>query len=329
EHHEAAWELDEAQDEVDGQSQTEPEQLKEGKGFENPIKVADAFVAKHPSPPPVYKDESGQQHVLNLPLPVVIPQRRPGGRMRGFIRAYAPLLEGSSIDEATFLEFLHDLNVICLPNPYINAINMASFATMALPTVTGLIVSIAIQKATQAMNEVHSRSKMNTYIDKINEEFFRPRNLYCIVMTWNPDDPSFETGVNLDSAIANDAAAAAAGGPTGKYDKFKHSMRVSSCDTFGEFEFPETAPLVFPALDQIAVREGEGGKKKDGRLKRGKAFLDDYMDKRAWANWQGQNPDSQLAQTVKPEFHSRYSDPNNPASSGNLISLVSGGHVNP
>lgn len=41
-----------------------------------------------------------------------------------------------------------------------------------------------------------------------------------------------------------------------------------------------------------------------------------------------ENPTSSLA-TPKPQFFSRYSDPNHPASSGSLISLITGGHVNP
>lgn len=36
-----------------------------------------------------------------------------------------------------------------------------------------------------------------------------------------------------------------------------------------------------------------------------------------------------MAQGPKPKFTSRYADPNHPASSGNIISLVTGGHINP
>jgi hypothetical protein len=45
----------------------------------------------------------------------------------------------------------------------------------------------------------------------------------------------------------------------------------------------------------------------------------------------GQNPDSALAKLngPTPKFTSRYADPNNPASSGNLFSLLTGGHFNP
>lgn len=41
-----------------------------------------------------------------LPCPVIIPQRRPHSKSRGFIRAYAPVLEDCGIDEATFMAFL-------------------------------------------------------------------------------------------------------------------------------------------------------------------------------------------------------------------------------
>jgi hypothetical protein len=158
-HHDAAWELDEAQDEVVSQPASEMSHA-EGKGIEDPIKIAEVFI-KH-FPPPAFSSKEQEQeymHTQSLPLPVIIPQRRPENRTRGFIRAYAPLLENSFIDEETFLSFIHDINVVCLPNPWIQAINLASFATMALPTVTGMIVSMAIKKATDAMGEAHSRSK--------------------------------------------------------------------------------------------------------------------------------------------------------------------------
>jgi hypothetical protein len=45
-----------------------------------------------------------------LPCPVIIPQRRPKDKERGFIRAYAPALLECGIDEATFLNFIDSLN---------------------------------------------------------------------------------------------------------------------------------------------------------------------------------------------------------------------------
>jgi hypothetical protein len=45
-----------------------------------------------------------------LPCPVIIPQRRPENKERGFIRAYAPALLECGIDEATFMNFIDSLN---------------------------------------------------------------------------------------------------------------------------------------------------------------------------------------------------------------------------
>jgi hypothetical protein len=51
--------------------------------------------------------------VQRLSKPVIIPQRRPETRERGFIYAYAPVLNDCGIDEASFLTFLDNLNQAC------------------------------------------------------------------------------------------------------------------------------------------------------------------------------------------------------------------------
>ena len=42
-----------------------------------------------------------------------------------------------------------------------------------------------------------------------------------------------------------------------------------------------------------------------------------------------ENPNSSLASASSPQFASRFSDPNHPANSGSIISLVTGGAINP
>ena len=42
--------------------------------------------------------------------PVIIPQRRPENKSRGWVLAYAPSLAACGIDQTTFLNFLHDFN---------------------------------------------------------------------------------------------------------------------------------------------------------------------------------------------------------------------------
>jgi len=136
------WALDDAQDEII-RDQT-PEATPPAGVLE------DDFLIHHP--PPNYT-------VGRLPMPVVLPQRRPKTRSRGFIRAYAPVLENCGIDQATWLEFLDSFERNSAASPWINAINMAQFATFALPFGIGLAVGYAIQQGTKVAIEVHARER--------------------------------------------------------------------------------------------------------------------------------------------------------------------------
>lgn len=161
---EREWGLDEAQDElVEG---SEPQHKFKG-GAANPDKVIAAFLARHPMsitispaiPPPSYDAATAtpQGVTYKLEFPVVIPQRRPQTKKRGFIRAYAPDLANMGIDQATWLDFIETFNEASLANPWINALNLASIATNALPTAIGFAVSLAIMVATNIAMETQAR----------------------------------------------------------------------------------------------------------------------------------------------------------------------------
>jgi hypothetical protein len=159
---EAVWELDEAQDELVGGDAPKEKKPR------SPDEIIQAFLQRYPPPPPTYEaaiqdTEAGEAAVPvprpKIEYPVVLPQRRPKDKTRGFVRAYAPDLAEVGIDQAMFLDFLETFNQASLANPLINAINLASFATMALPTGIGIAVSIAIQIATQIAMEVQSRHR--------------------------------------------------------------------------------------------------------------------------------------------------------------------------
>ena len=75
--------------------------------------------AEEDAPPPYTEEELAEMGDVKYPepivqamnasklqCPVVIPQRRPGSKTRGFIRAYAPVLLDYGIDQETFLTFL-------------------------------------------------------------------------------------------------------------------------------------------------------------------------------------------------------------------------------
>ncbi|KAK1146822.1 hypothetical protein N8T08_002583 [Aspergillus melleus] len=309
EQHEAEWELDEAQDQLHHDSPPEytPTQ--------DVDQLARAFLESHPA---AYSVPAGHPQ---LPYPVILPQRRPRSRKRGFIRAYAPVLDGFGIDQAMFIDFLETSNKACQAAGWIGAINLASIGTMFLPSAIGIAVSVMIQIGTDVAIVAENRRKTNTYFDKINQEMFHPRGLHCLVMTWKPESDSPCVSFDLNSAISNSVDH----GGSGWMNKMKHKYKSSDGKTYGNLPFPETAPLVFPDLDELAAQSPDAEKKlKEANSRR--AFMADYLDRRGQAEFIMENPTSDLNKAPKPEFTSRYADPSHPASSGSLMGLVTGGH---
>ncbi|KAH3941208.1 hypothetical protein HBI56_206250 [Parastagonospora nodorum] len=297
---EAAWELDEAQDDQVPENRSRPAAATD----EDVTGLANSFLVAHARPHPY---SLGQ-----LALPVVITQRRPESRTKGFIRAYSPLLEDVNIDQATFLDFLGNLNKSLAPSPWIQAINLAAFAGQKIPEPFTIMISIAVKKVADAASELHSRSKTNRFLDQVNEDFFAPRGLVALIMTWKPsqkDAVLTRAEFDMQSSIAKAS------------DARKSRRLFESSSGATSFEWPQTAPLVFPALDEL---EGE----KEAAVKRSGKYVAEYMDRRARAKWAGENPESALANaTRKEKFSSRYADPNHPASSGDPIALLTGGFI--
>ncbi|OKL62336.1 hypothetical protein UA08_02290 [Talaromyces atroroseus] len=307
---ERAWQLDDAQDAVVEGS--EPRKSKGG--VANPDKVIAAFLQRQPPP---YSADMATRPVQKLEYPVVIPQRRPKNKKRGFVRAYAPDLQNAGIDQAAWLDFIETLNEASLANPWINAINLASIALQPLPFAISTAISVAVMVATNVAMEAQGRYRQNKALDKLNSEFFRPRGLYCLVMTYDATSTSLRANVDLNTTIQDTMNSQGRAS-----HKFSSSNGITS-----EFEFMQTAELVYPGLDYLAAAPKEAGFK--NKLKRGKLFVDEYMDKRAQAKFVDGNPESLLAQGGKPTFNSKYADPTHPIHSGSLYSLVSMGRYNP
>ena len=59
----------------------------------------------------------------------------------------------------------------------------------------------------------------------------------------------------------------------------------SSGKTYADMEFPEVAPLIYPALDNLAEQQGEEAVRKRDKLKKKAKFVDDYWDRRAQARY--------------------------------------------
>lgn len=110
--------------------------------------------------------------------------------------------------------------------------------------------------------------------------------------------------------------------------KFFRPIRLASGSTNAATTPLQIAPLIYPGLEDLIerpqVQRDESFKE---RLLRNKMFVADYFDRRARAEYAGNNPDSALtkASSAPPTFHTRFGDPNHPCNNGHLFSLVTGG----
>lgn len=94
-----------------------------------------------------------------LPLPIVIPQQRPGSRERGFIAAYAPSLEACGIDRMTFLRFLDECNTAVQGNKLLAGVQVVSLGVGFTPEVIVMGVATAVQAGAYVANKGHVRHK--------------------------------------------------------------------------------------------------------------------------------------------------------------------------
>ncbi|KIW30966.1 uncharacterized protein PV07_02652 [Cladophialophora immunda] len=335
----AEWALDEAAEELE-----QPPPTYEQAAATSPAsdeEVARAFLHQHkvaPIPSETFKP---------LPCPVILPQRRPKDKTRGFVRAYAPLLgECAGIDQKTFIDFINDLDRASKASPVFDVINLACFAVGLVPNPITMAVSIAIQVASGTGKELQSRYRRNTYLDQINESLFKPRGLYCMIMTFKPDNPHDPIlGMdltNLGLSSTDQALVKATSIPDSELKQKLAKIRLTSGVSRGELSLPESAPLVYPALDAAAqaALDSAGGtsgaaqsalpQSTKDKLHSSSGFLASYLDRRAQASYAGMHPDSRLVMPPpEKKFASRFSDPNHPANSGTILGLLTGGHFDP
>lgn len=323
---EAAWALDDAEQEA-AANETELNSPKE------PKDLAEAFLARHP-PPPVADTDA------QLALPVLLVQRRPKDRSRGFIRCYAPALADVGIDQETFIDFIDTLNKSLEPNPWLYAINLAGIAGSELPEPMMMFFGAAVGIVAETAMEAQSRFKSNTFLDHINAQFFIPRGLISLVVTWKPgvSDNETVTAVDFDGRAVLSRSETnlvqttkdvvrqkilTKDGSRQIQEQMQHVIKSSN----GIINAAEPAPLIFPTLDEIAGAQKDGDKKKKNAVDRSEKWIDEYMDKRAQAKWIEKNPDLPATNMVpRAEFRSRYADPNHPAASGDIVAFLTGGH---
>ncbi|KAJ5108567.1 hypothetical protein N7456_005242 [Penicillium angulare] len=353
---EAVWQLDDMAESLQppGYEETtnkstandedEHEQTEDAKIKKREKLVRDLVNMVGPAPNPVRR----------LPCAVIIPQRRPGKKDRGFCRAYAPILAESGIDQDTFLQFIQSFDVANKANPFIEVTFIAGGIVGAVPNATAAIVGAIVQVVAGISKELQARSRANTFLDRVNQEIFMPRGLVAMVMAFKDDKKSglaslgqlFQTKkVDINDPNAGDVdqneinpydhlteAALTNNTPQmgeGWWKRNTKKIRETDGKTKGDVQLPESAPLVYPYLDAALERSGEppqGFKKKMGAAGE---WVQDYMDRKSHADLEREKPGTSLAMSAEQRkpFKSRFNDPDHPANSGSLISLVTGGAI--
>lgn len=263
-----------------------------------------------------------------LPHPVILPQRRPNDRSRGFVRAYAPDLgRYKGIEEGTFLNFLKEFHTSSQASGWFQVINVAAMGAGFAPSAIAMAVAMSVQVATRVASEAQSRYRTNSYLDRANEELFHPRNLHCMVMTFQPE-ASQNAVLSFDAEGASWAAdptplsqsRSNVGNSSGGFGIGGRKFRASDGVTDSEFAIPQAAELVYGATRsaECQVEDENGlppreGKKESSWKRTGKA-LTDYHDRRAQAKFAATyGEESKLAvagASDSSQFASRWSDPN-------------------
>ena len=111
----------------------------------------------------------------------------------------------------------------------------------------------------------------------MNERFFKPKGLFCMIMTNRPQREAPAEPLDISQSIAKFTVPAET-----KMKRQLRDLRTSNGIICGEVEVPAAAPLVFPELDAAAGAEGSDGTKPNALKKSGKAITD-YIEKRSQA----------------------------------------------
>jgi hypothetical protein len=188
--------------------------------------------------------------------------------------------------------------------------------------------------------ELQSRYKANAFLDQMNKDFFMPMGLYAMVLLCK-DTPSKSGDVEFGMESVNMETVKqiskwglpknSDGDASDQSTKTKilRPIRLASGYTNADTMPLEIAPLIYPGLENLVQRpqisRDESFKQ---RLLRNKTFVADYLDRRARAEYAGNNPSSALtkASGSMPEFRNRFADPNHPCNNGHILSLVTGGN---
>ncbi|KAF7922239.1 hypothetical protein BELL_0255g00010 [Botrytis elliptica] len=281
-----------------------------------------------------------------LPVPIIIPERRPGSKHRGFVRAYAPVLIDCGIDQDTFMDFLVGFEASIKASPYFHVINLAVAASVmaeGLAVAPSIIVHAAAfavhtsiefgRRAYMSKEYVPSDPlivklggmnlillpRQNKYLVGMNEKLFKPHGLYAMLMTWKSNNSTASqplvSTVDMNTKLVTSVASREVQGRSG--------FHSTSGKTIGQSQMPESAELIFPLLETATDEQKVNAMKKAG------VWFGEWRDKRSTAKFATENPSTTLVSNAGEQQvpSSRWADPSHPVNQGGIIGVLSGGHL--
>lgn len=193
-------------------------------------------------------------------------------------------------------------------------------------------------------------------MDKYNNEVFRPRGLFCMIMKYDPverdpadlavgDGGPFKKLSNLVSGGSPSQLVGLGNQPQGPHNQDRFRNPISG-KVNGESSLPtNVAPLEYiqdrrahkkllsssssVSRDSSSSSNGDKPQKKENKASKAFGSFNDYLDRRARAKYAGENEGNTLNVQTNEGFSSRFLDPNHPATNGGLIGLISGGLMTP
>lgn len=233
-----------------------------------------------------------------LPCPVILPQRRPRKKARGFIRAYSPVLSECGISQEVFLKFLKNFHTSSQASPIFPIIRFSAAIAGLAPSVIAIAICAAAQVAASVGAEVQSRARTNDFLDRINEELYKPAGLYCMIVKYKSDADMQQKSSSLINLIRAErvdvtttnqtiakytrTAASGDGEPTRTSMSMSNriqNLRLASASTRGTAMLPDSAPLFIPDIDHAVAQAGPETFK--DKTQDAKKFLAHYLDRRA------------------------------------------------
>ncbi|KAF7596221.1 hypothetical protein BBP40_002753 [Aspergillus hancockii] len=302
----------------------------------------------HLAPPPLYDDYHGypsntdqmdtnnmvdatlgtfsspqSSYDRRLPYPVVIPQRRPGSKERGWVNAYAPALEQYGINQEMLSDFISSLNKAIQVSRWLVPVQVAALSAGFVPNTIAMGVTVAVQAAASMAAKTETKWKLNSFLDRYNEEVLRPRGLYCLIVAYNPVPlTKGERSNNVEPVLQTVPRHTTNSSFVGKAKK--NLRNPFSITAEGQHNLPPMiAPLIFPENSQ----EPQPPSNKLDKIKRRLDRINKYLDRRAQARYAAESQRDILTIPHETHFKNRYLDPNHPATNGGLLGLISGGYL--